>query len=194
MSALDTHFYEYHSLDADGGTIDLSVRRNSPTSTNTYSPVLTDEQATRFTVENVLGSTDSWLPTEDIVETEAVTLKADGKVLTWSDVPGARCYVVFCDGRYCGNVVNNLFLAEDDGVYTVRAASLCGGLGRESNRVGVGVVVDTAIGDQPVIGSSDSEPRYYSLRGVRLEKPQKGVNIMVIQTPEGLKTQKIVIK
>lgn len=39
MGNLPTHFYEYNSMDANGNAIDLSKRQNSPTSTNTYSPI-----------------------------------------------------------------------------------------------------------------------------------------------------------
>lgn len=60
MSTLPTHFYEYDSRDAAGNPIDLSSRTNSPTSTNTYTPVLTDNEAAAYTVRNVLGGADSW--------------------------------------------------------------------------------------------------------------------------------------
>ena len=36
MGTLPTHFYEYNSMDKDGNPIDLSTRKNSPTSTNSY--------------------------------------------------------------------------------------------------------------------------------------------------------------
>ena len=47
MGKLPTHFYEYNSLDANGNSIDLSVRGNSPTSTNSYVPVLSADEASR---------------------------------------------------------------------------------------------------------------------------------------------------
>ncbi len=46
----------------DGNPIDLSTRKNSPTSTNSYTPVLTEEEAARLTVRNVLCGNDSWIP------------------------------------------------------------------------------------------------------------------------------------
>ena len=58
MGNLVTHFYEYQSYDKDGNLIDLSTRKNSPTSLNQYSPILTDEEAAQFTLRNVLGGRD----------------------------------------------------------------------------------------------------------------------------------------
>ena len=90
MSTLPTHFYEYKSVDKNGNLIDLSTRKNSPTSTNQYTPILTDEQANLFTVENVLGGNDSWLPTEEAITTKAPQVNVNGNTLTWDDVEGAR--------------------------------------------------------------------------------------------------------
>ncbi len=135
MGTLKTHFYEYNSMDSNGTAIDLSVRKNSPTSTNTYTPVLTTEQAAKFTVKNVLGGTDSWLPTEECVTLSAPTLSMTGTTLSWDVIDDARCYVVFKNGQYLTNTTETTLNAADDGVYTVRAANLNGGMGETSNAV-----------------------------------------------------------
>ncbi len=145
MGTLPTHFYEYNSVDADGQAIDLSVRQNSPTSTNSYSPVLTAEQATAFTVENVLGGTDSWLPTEECVSLSAPTATISDMTLQWTAVDDARCYVVFKDGQYYANLTATTLALTETGDYTVCAANGCGGLGERSNSA-VASVATTTLG------------------------------------------------
>lgn len=156
MSNIPTYFYEYNSMDSEGNALDLSVRGNSPTSTNTYTPVLTDEQAAKFTIENVLGGTDSWLPTE---ETAVVAAPANYRssydngtyTLTWDAVADARCYVIFKDGEYLTNQIATSFETTEAGVYTVRAANEMGGLGEVSTPIKVvaspvATVTTTAVG------------------------------------------------
>ena len=132
MSTLPTHFYEYKSIDKNGNLIDLSTRKNSPTSTNQYTPILTDEQANLFTVENVLGGSDSWLPTEEAITIKAPQVNVNGNTLTWDDVEGARCYVIFLNGNYLDNVIGNSYQAPEEGTYTIRSANLNGGLGEST--------------------------------------------------------------
>ena len=135
MGNLPTHFYEYNSMDQNGNALDLTVRGNSPTSTNTYTPVLTDEEAAKYTVENVLGGTDSWLPTEYTVELAAPTVSlADGN-LSWTTVDDARCYVIFKNGEYLANVTGTSYAIDGEGLYAVRAANEMGGLGAASTSV-----------------------------------------------------------
>ena len=135
MGNLPTHFYEYHSMDANGNALDLSVRGNSPTSTNHYTPVLTDEEAAKFTVENVLGGTDSWLPTEQTVVLSAPVASISGSTLSWTAIDDARCYVIFKDGEYLANQTATSYEMTAEGIYTVRAANEMGGLGAETTAI-----------------------------------------------------------
>ena len=135
MGKLVTHFYEYNSMDANGDAIDLSTRKNPSTSTNTYTPVLTDEEAAKFTIENVLGGTDSWLPTDYTYETAAPVVTASAKSISWTAVDDARCYVIFKDGEYLANQTETNYDITSAGVYTVRAANEMGGLGDVSDEV-----------------------------------------------------------
>lgn len=134
MGDLVTHFYEYQSYDKDGNLIDLSTRKNSPTSLNQYSPILTDEEAAQFTLRNVLGGSDSW---DAISETklctapEQVTIQAN--TLSWQAVADARCYVIFKNGEYLGNTTSTSFTIDGAGNYAVCAANKNGGLGIKAN-------------------------------------------------------------
>lgn len=134
MGDLTTHFYEYQSYDKDGKLIDLSTRKNSPTSLNQYSPILTDEEAAQFTLRNVLGGSDSW---DAISETklcaapEQVTIQEN--TLSWQAVADARCYVIFKNGEYMGNTTATSFTINGAGNYAVCAANKNGGLGIKAN-------------------------------------------------------------
>ena len=154
MGTLPTHFYEYNSMDASGNAVDLSVRGNSSTSTNQYTPVLSAAEAARFTLKNVLGGTDSWLPTEECpVMAAPASLSVSGTVLSWEGVTDARCYVVLKDGQYFANVAGtSCDLGEATGLFTVRAANLNGGLGQTSQAV----VKTSAIGWTTVCLSYDA--------------------------------------
>ena len=135
MGTLPTHFYEYNSMDKDGNALDLSVRGNSSSSTNKYTPVLTSAEAARYTVENVLGGTDSWLPIDYTAVVAAPTLSLKGSILSWEAVADARCYVIFKDGEYLANQTATSYTMTDEGIYTVRAANEMGGLGAASNSI-----------------------------------------------------------
>ena len=175
MSTLVTHFYEYNSVDKNGQAIDLSIRKNSPTSTNSYSPILTDEEAKKFTVENVLGGTDSWLPTEECVEMAAPAVSVDGKKLSWAAVEDARCYVIFKDGAYVANQTATTYEAAEDGQYTVRAANLNGGMGAASEAV----AVDGTTGIREIDNSTlTMDNNIYNLNGQRVSNSHKGLVIM----------------
>lgn len=134
MGDFTTHFYEYQSYDKDGNLIDLSTRKNSPTSLNQYSPILTDEEAAQFTLRNVLGGSDSW---DAISETklcaapEQVTIQEN--TLSWQAVADARCYVIFKNGEYMGNTTATSFTINGAGNYAVCAANKNGGLGIKAN-------------------------------------------------------------
>lgn len=134
MGDFTTHFYEYQSYDKDGNLIDLSTRKNSPTSLNQYSPILTDKEAAQFTLRNVLGGSDSW---DAISETklcaapEQVTIQEN--TLSWQAVADARSYVIFKNGEYLGNTTSTSFTIDGAGNYAVCAANKNGGLGIKAN-------------------------------------------------------------
>ena len=134
--------------------------------------MLTEEEATRFTVENVLGGTDSWLPTEETVETAAPVVATNGKQLSWSSIEGARCYVIFKDGAYLTNQTTTAFVATEQGIYTVRSANRNGGLCGTSNAV---TVSDTTGIQAPSVEIAGEDEALFSLAGQRVGKDYKGI-------------------
>ena len=135
MSTLTTHFYEYNSLH-NGSAVDLSGRENSPTSVNTYTPVLSSSEAAQFTVHNVLGGTDAWDPAADVAQVAAPqNISASARTLKWNAVADAKLYVVLLNGEYVTNTTSTTYDVDEDGVYTVKAANKFGGLGAASAAV-----------------------------------------------------------
>lgn len=159
MGNLPTHFYEYKSYDKNGELIDLSTRQNSPSSTNKYTPVLTDEEAAQFTLRNVLGGSDSW---EAIDETKQCAAPAHvaqrGSTLSWDAVDGARCYVIFKDGAYVDNTTATSYDIDATANYSVCAVNQNGGLGAKSG---------TATGIKNIEQEDSTNKIYYNLAGQR---------------------------
>ena len=136
MNTLPTHFYEYDSRDANNAAVDLSGRTNSPSSTNTYTPVLSDEEAASFTVRNVLGGTDAWdaaALAAQMIAPANVTL--NGTVIAWDAVEDAKLYVVLKDGAFVAQTTETTYTVSANGTYTVKAANRFGGLGAASASV-----------------------------------------------------------
>ena len=136
MSTLPTHFYEYDSRDGNNAVVDLSKRTNSPTSTNSYTPVLTDEQAAAFTVRNVLGGTDAWDAAALAAQVAApANVTLNSTVIAWDAVEDAMLYVVLKDGKFLAQTTATTYSLTESGKYTVKAANRFGGLGAASTEV-----------------------------------------------------------
>lgn len=136
MSDLPTHFYEYDSRDGSNAVVDLSGRTNSPTSTNTYKPILTDEEAAAFTARNVLGGTDAWDAAALAAQVDApANVVLNGAVMKWDEVEDAMLYVVFKDGAFFAQTTDATCSLTVSGKYSVKAANRFGGLGAASDAV-----------------------------------------------------------
>lgn len=196
MSNLVTHFFEYNSMDAAGNALDLSKRKNSPTSVNSYSPILPEEYAPHFIVENVLGRQDSWLPTEDAVTLDAPSANIAGTEMTWNDVNGAAAYVVYRNGRYVGHTTECSFsLAqtraasdEDDALYTVRAMNSRGGVGKPSAELST-----TAL-TAPAAAAESENVEFYDMQGVRVADDFRGVCVRVTTASDGTRSVEKVVR
>lgn len=196
MGNLPTHFYEFNSMDKNGNALDLSGRKNSPTSTNTYTPVLTAEEAAHLTVRNVLCGTNSWDPASATVQCAAPAnpVIANGK-LTWDAVEGASSYAVFCNGEYVAHTIDasyDLQSGRDAGnnTYTVRAANAHGGLGAASK-----AVVDSTTGIDAIFGEGDAiSTVFYNLQGVQVAPDARGTVIRVDILPDGTRRSTKLVK
>lgn len=172
MGNLPTRFYEYGSVDKDGNVIDLSVRGNSSTSTNSYVPVITAEEAKKFTIMNVLSGIDGWMPTDYTTLCGAPSVTVSGRTLTWNADSQARTYVIFKDGEYVDNTTDTSYTVTEDGRYTIQAANDMGGLGAAAT-VTVG---GTAISSVAACGQK-SDDATYNVAGQMVNGNYKGIVI-----------------
>lgn len=144
MNNVPKVFAEYKSVDGSGNAVDLSKRRTSYTKDNatvSLKPVLTDAEAAKYTLSNVLGGTDNWKPDALAAQVAAPVVSLSGNTLKWNADDAALCWVVFRNGKYLGNVATNSYdvsaVAKGDDL-AVRAANAMGGLGAISNSVKAG--------------------------------------------------------
>jgi pectin methylesterase-like acyl-CoA thioesterase len=147
MNSVPKVFAEYKSVTSSGTAVDLSKRRKSYTkdaTTVTLNPILSDAEAAKYTVANVLSGSDNWQPQVVAAQAAAPIVSLVGTTLKWDDNDNALCWAVFKNGKYMTNVVTNGFdfsplssVSKGD-TLSVRAANSMGGLGATSNRVVVG--------------------------------------------------------
>lgn len=149
MSVLPALFAEFNSVNKNGQPIDLSNRSKTFTVggslvVGAYNPVLTTLEAAQYTIKNVLGGTDNWMPGTFTERVANPVAKADKAILSWSAVEYAICYIVSRDGKVVGFTTSTSYdMAGMNGEYSVQAANEYGGLSESSNKV---AYVATSVG------------------------------------------------
>ena len=170
-------FHEYGSKDANGNLLDLSQRSTAACypALKSDDPVITAEEAARYTVENVMSGYDGWAPQALTIQMAAPTLTAEGSQLSWNAIEGAYCYVVCKNGQAVAftrdthyGVTDNL----DTNQFTVRVANVMGGLGDASNGIGTTDIRDVRGKKEEGRGES------YNLAGQRVTESYKGLVIV----------------
>lgn len=170
-------FAEYNSHTESGMAVDCSARKTKYTGgTIPYSPVLSAEEAARFTLENVLGGSDSWQPALLTEQAAAPILTVNGSTLTWNASDYVFCYAICKNGKVIDFTNETTYTipanATDEDVFTVRAANQMGGLGQASNGSNA-----TGI-DQSTVNKEVVERQYYNVNGIRINNTEKGLNII----------------
>lgn len=139
MGTLPALFAEYNSVNSNGVAVNTANRTNIFTvsgvaQTGNYNPVLTKEQATEYTIENVLSGTDKWNP-RSIVEkigTPSNLSVTEKNTLKWDENQYAICYVVSKDGKIVALTTEATFIENTTTAgtyeYSVQAANEYGGL------------------------------------------------------------------
>lgn len=148
-------FHEYNSKDAAGNALSLATRSLASCSPAIGSDdcVLTDEQATEYTLRNVVGGYDAFEPDKLCVQIDAASrtkvdkddnneiwednIEIDDNELKWDAHTSALCYVIFKLNKdtgkweYIENTTESSInlLPYGSGYYCVRAANQRGGLG-----------------------------------------------------------------
>ena len=104
-------FAEYQSKDVEGRPLDLSQRRTwyqqnereGGKRITGLSAILTDDQVTSFSYENVIQGTGGWNPRSFFEEDgEISNVKVDKGMIYWKGIAGARGYAIFFKGKVLG--------------------------------------------------------------------------------------------
>lgn len=123
-------FAEYNNINADGTPVDMTKRAD-------WGINLTEKDMPLLDLEDIYSAVSSqdFNPEEAVVGVNAPTdiVNNDG-FISWSQVDGARGYVVYLDGEIAGFTDGNGFFDANkpEGTYTVRAIAPNGALSAES--------------------------------------------------------------
>lgn len=185
MGVVPGLFAEYGSVTGSGTPVDVSMRKKSFTYNGVTTPVnpyLTAEQAATYTVENVLGGTDNWLPRLYTDQAATPVITGSGKTINWADNNYVLCWAIFKDGVFVTFVTANSYTIPANvttGIYTVRAANEMGGLGVVSNGYSYSQTngVQTNLYSATVVNQS-----YYTISGERLNTLDNYVGVAIVRT------------
>lgn len=185
MGGLPVLWADYNTTDANGNPVDLSQRRHTYYKTENGQRIygeaknfLTDEEAAQYTVKNVMGGTDNWLPTLLCEACQAPVPHFDNYQLVWQPIPYAISYVISRDGQVVGFTTDCTYEASTPGNYQVQAVNEYGGLSQKTAPVNTtDILTPSALNSQP------SATQFYSLNGIPIGGLQKGLNIL--RYPDG---------
>ncbi|MBQ8592733.1 MAG: hypothetical protein IJ467_00370, partial [Bacteroidaceae bacterium] len=201
MGAVPALFAEYNSHTESGAPVDCSNRKTSFASGGqnvavSYNPVLTAEEAAKFTVENVLAGDDGWQPQLLTEQANTPNITVENGVLSWNASDYVFCYAICKNGQIIEFTNENSWTIPADAAetdyYSVRAANNMGGLCVASeglNKNGVtgiaGVVAEGEVVNTEII----------SISGVVGNSLQKGINIVRKTYENGVVTiEKVLVK
>ncbi len=171
MNVVPAVFAEYNSMTTNGAAIDLSGRRTTYTkdaTTVVLNPVLSAEQAASYTIENVLGGTDTWQPKLYTDQAAAPVIAGDERVISWTNNDYVLCWAVFRNNQFVKFVTTNSYTIPEEttsgSIYTVKAANEMGGLSQNSNPY---EYVKTGIYTQPE-NTALIDRKFYSAEGKQI--------------------------
>lgn len=184
MGAVPGLFAEYNSHTESGAPVDCSNRKTSFSSNGqnvavSYNPVLTEEEAAKFTVENVLAGDDGWQPQLLTEQANTPNVTVESGILKWNASEYVFCYAICKNGKIVEFTNETSWTipadATDEDYFSVRAANNMGGLCVASaglNKNGVtGIAGIVAEGE--VISTE-----IFNANGVQLSNLQQGINII----------------
>lgn len=184
MNVVPALFAEYNSVSESGSLVDLSNRRTTFTkdgTTVTLNPILTAEEAAKYTIENVLGGTDAWQPKLHTDQAVVPTIVGNEKKITWENNDYVLCWAIFKDNIFQTFVTANSYeipAEVESGTYTVRAANEMGGLSADSNTYQFGAA-----------GFNDNfnhveivNQKYYTIDGKQITKIDDFKGIVIVRS------------
>jgi pectin methylesterase-like acyl-CoA thioesterase len=196
MSVLPGLFAEYNSMTSSGNAVDLSSRKtsflvNSVSTSVTYNPVLTATEAATYTMDNVIGGSDTWQPNLYTEQSEAPVISCtDGLTITWDNSNYVLCWAICKNGYFSECDTFNYYTIPESTtsgtIFTVRAANEMGGLSEASNQY-VYTKSSTGVGTLTPIASSKEivKKEYFTVEGRSIQNPVKGINLIRITYSDG---------
>lgn len=189
MNVAADKFVEYNTMDENGNVVSPAsnvLKFTKDKTTNEMETILTAEQASEYTLENIFPS---WTPDKDAQQLSTGLLKVNGNTLSWDAVEGAKAYAVFRNGKFVSMTGSCEYTITDGSAdeYTVRVANAMGGFGKSSSTT-------TAInGAKNQSEAGVVSTTYYTTDGVCVDANRHGVMIMVQKMNDGsCKTTKLV--
>ena len=181
MGGLPIQMAEYNTMDATGQVVDLSKRKTTFTAdgkTVTSKAVLTEAEASAYTIQNVLSGSDLWDADAAGRILDAPRLNVEAGFLTWKDpTDQAVCYLVIADGQTILTTDKSMTYG-GSGTVTVQGVSVQGVLGRPANTATVTTIKNV---DNRHDASTTTRPKSYNLTGRQVitdnSMRQKGVSI-----------------
>ncbi len=170
-------FGEYHTMDINGNNITPEI--NSISSYNgIYQTILAESQAILFSYRAMFSenSQRNWDPSALTPQVGAPTdAKYENGTVTWTAVDKAIAYALFKNDSIVAITEETSFQIEinpeADGL-TIRAASDMGGLSEPA------IVSGTTAIQRPKVETDTETDAIYTLQGVRVNKPGKGIYII----------------
>ncbi|MBQ3636382.1 MAG: Ig-like domain-containing protein [Bacteroidales bacterium] len=199
MGGLPAIWADYNTTDADGNPLDLSMRRDTYYKTVDGEKVygkaknsLTAEEVATYTIRNVVGGKDSWMP-DLLTEAPGVPeVSEENGWITWEPVEYATCYIVEADGEIAAVTTESKYAigGNKTAKYTVRSVGEYGAL---SQRAVVGASAVTSV-KETGCGASVRR-KVYDMSGRRNVGSRRGVNIVVETDADGRsKVEKVVVR
>lgn len=186
MGVVPGLFAEYNSKTAAGTLVDLSSRKKSYTyngvTTAAPNPVLTSAQAEQYTIENILGGTDTWQPKLYTDPVSAPAISGSGNNISWDDNNYVLCWAVFKDGVFVKFVTTNSYsipTSVSSGIYTVRAANEMGGLSVSSNAFNYSAITSS---DNPSAKKEIARQQYFTPDGRQVYSLKTYTGTILIRT------------
>lgn len=185
MGGLPKLWAEYNTVDAKGNPVDLSHRitkywyeddQKNQVWGESEKAVLTAEEASRYTVKNVLSGNDAWQPTLLTEACQTPTPTVDGRLISWQAVPYAICYVVCVDGNVTGFTTDTEYSIPANiavtpaSVCTVQAVNEYGGLSQQGFAAATGIEHTEATAQK-------ADGKWYNLKGQRADSRTAGIRI-----------------
>ena len=180
MGGLPVLWADYNTTDANGNPVDLSQRRHTYYKTENGQRIygeaknfLTDEEAAQYTVKNVMGGTDNWLPTLLCEACQSPVPHFENHQLVWQPVPYAISYVITRNGQVVGFTTDCTFDATTPGDYQVQSVNEYGGLSQKTASVNsTDILAPSTLNYQP------SSILFYTPNGISTSGLRKGLNIV----------------